>query len=212
MMLTQKESDAHFTRRLESFSDVVFGLSLSITALQLVLPKEHPREIFSNPIGLIGFAIAFGLISMFWGYQHNIFTYYFFPDRLNIVLAFVKLALIALFPYLLLIWLKFASDPLANTLYASASGLIAAANAITIFRGVRVRWDQFDDAFRRHAWGRFLQVVVIAMLFLCAAVVSIVDLRFLFIPYLLIPLFSVIAKRFARHMPDFGSHEALADA
>ena len=212
MMLTQKESDAHFTRRLESFSDVVFGLSLSITALQLVLPKEHPREIFSNPMGLIGFAIAFGLISRFWGFQHNIFTYYFFPDRLNILLAFVKLALIALFPYLLQIWLKFASDPLANSLYAAASGLIFAANAITMFRGIRVRWNQFDDAFRRHAWSRFLQVVVVAALLLCAAVVATIDLRVLFVPYILIPFFSAIAKRVARRMPDFGSHGVLADA
>jgi hypothetical protein len=47
---------------------------------------------------------------------------------------------------------------------------------------------------------------------LCAAVVAVVDLRFLFIPYSLIPFFSVIAKRVARRMPDFSSHGSLADA
>ncbi len=210
-MLTKKESDAHFTRRLESFSDIVFGLSLSITGVQLVIPKDHASEIFTSPLGLIGFAFAFALVSMFWGYQHNIFAYYFFPDRFNIVLTFVKLALVALFPYLLQIWFKFMTDPFANSLYATASGLISAANAITMYRGLRLRWDSFDVAFRQRAWGRFLQVVFFAGVFFSAAIVAGIDVRFLFVPYMLFPVFSILAKRLARKVPDFGVR-GLADA
>ena len=209
-MMTREETDAHFTRRLESFSDIVFGLSLSIVALQLV-PPSHPIDLFLHPLGLIGFGVSFGIVAMFWTYQHRLFLYFFFPDRINIGLMFVKLALIALIPFALQLYLKFLLDPVALGIYFGTFGLIMAINAITMLRGFLRFWNRFDEPFQNQYWIRLVRICVIAVLLFCAAIAAQFGQRWYIASIALIPISQLIVRRLVRRVPSSIS-KGFADA
>jgi uncharacterized membrane protein len=57
------ESAAHFTRRLEAFSDIVFGLSLSQLAFQLGVPNRV-EVLVEQPLRYIIFFVSFAVHSI----------------------------------------------------------------------------------------------------------------------------------------------------
>jgi len=209
-MMTREETDAHFARRLESFSDIVFGLSLSIVGLQLVVPT-HPVDFFRHPIGLFGFALSFAVIAMFWSYQHRMFLYFFFPDQLNIAFMFIKLALIVLIPFTLQIFLKSSQDPIAYAMYSGTFGLIMSLNAIAMYRGFKRFWNHFDEPFRLEQWVRWVRVCSIAVILLVATVFAPLGVRWFVAAFFLLPISQLIIRRTVRSIPSFAA-KAFSDA
>jgi len=80
--------------RLEVFSDVIFGLALTLLVVSLQVPKNF-GELRVSVRGFVPFAICFGLFSLLWHAHYQFFRRYALQDRttlaLNSVLLFVVL-------------------------------------------------------------------------------------------------------------------------
>src|ERR1700741_4061578 len=80
--------------RLEVFSDVIFGLALTLLVVPLQVPKNF-SELRVSVRGFVPFAICFGLFSLLWHAHHKFFRRNALQDRstlaLNSILLFVVL-------------------------------------------------------------------------------------------------------------------------
>lgn len=80
--------------RVEIFSDVIFGLALTLLVVPLQVPKNF-GELRVSVRGFVPFAICFGLFSLLWHAHHKFFRRYALQDRatlaLNSILLFVVL-------------------------------------------------------------------------------------------------------------------------
>ncbi len=63
--------DERFTRRLESFGDLVFGFSLSLLATRLDVPATA-ADVFTVPLA-IGFVLTFVIMCVLWLEHYRIF-------------------------------------------------------------------------------------------------------------------------------------------
>jgi len=80
--------------RLEAFSDVIFGFSISLLVVSLEAPKTY-HELMEMLHGFLPFTICFALFMMIWWEHHRFFKRYALQDAttiaLNIGLMFVIL-------------------------------------------------------------------------------------------------------------------------
>lgn len=80
--------------RLEAFSDVIFGFSISLLVVSLEAPKSY-AELLEMLHGFLPFAICFAIFMMIWWEHHRFFKRYAMQDAttiaLNIGLMFVVL-------------------------------------------------------------------------------------------------------------------------
>lgn len=85
---------AHEVSRLEAFSDVIFGFSISLLVVSLEAPKSY-GEMLEMLRGFLPFAICFFIFIMIWWEHHRFFKRYALQDAttivLNILLMFVVL-------------------------------------------------------------------------------------------------------------------------
>jgi uncharacterized membrane protein len=109
------ETAAHFTRRLEAFSDIVFGLSLSQLAVQLGVPR-HVEELVQQPQRYSIFFASFAVICAFWLAHHRMFRH-FDPNRVDVFLNFVYLAFTALIPFAMQVLTRFGSTTTGFAIY-----------------------------------------------------------------------------------------------
>jgi uncharacterized membrane protein len=166
------ESAAHFTRRFESFTDVVFGFSLSFLAGRLVIPG-NAHDIFSRPAGIIGFLISFGFLAALWMLNHRMFRFYFAPNALDIVLVFIELCGVALIPYALQVFLAFPNDPQGFSFYVLVYAGILGSSAIVGFRGFRRNWQTWTLDARIKRWHTpLIQSVAAGLLGLSALLID----------------------------------------
>jgi uncharacterized membrane protein len=163
------ESAAHFTRRFESFTDVVFGFSLSFLAGRLLIPADA-HDIFAQPAGIIGFLISFGFLAALWMLNHRMFRYYFAPTVPDIVLVFVELCGVALIPYALQVFLRFPNDAVGFSFYVFVYAAILASSAVVGFRGFRRNWQNWNLDSRIRRWHTpLIQSAAAALLALSAS-------------------------------------------
>ena len=120
------ESDERVIHRLESFSDIVIGFSLAQMGLSFTVP-QRAIEIFAKPYGIIAFFITFIIVARVWWSHHKLFTHFFVPNRLTIVLNFTTLAvlLFAVYSVQVLVHTKFA-DTIAVLMYLCSFGTLFA--------------------------------------------------------------------------------------
>jgi uncharacterized membrane protein len=147
-------SDAHserFTRRLETFFDIVLGLCLGMMSLNLALPR-HAMDVYTQPFALAAFAFTFLVVALVW-YSHNrLFEYFFVPTPSTVTLNFLTLALVVWLVYQLQVFVHFQatseSDAAAVSYIVTFSAvwlLLAALFAISM----RVRWGAIPVEERR---------------------------------------------------------------
>src|SRR3954466_3846231 len=86
-----------FTHRLEAFSDLVFGFSLSLLATRLDLPAKVEDIFEASRWGT--FVITFGIVCVFWLKHYRIFRHQFVARAPDVVINFVFLFGIAVMPY-----------------------------------------------------------------------------------------------------------------
>ena len=115
------EDRQRFTRRLEAFSDIVFGFALAQSAVALEVPKTL-ADFGSHRIELVYFVLTFVLIAQFWLIHYRIFHYVFAARTIDIVLNFLLLGTVALLPYALRIWIHFPDSVIGGVAYALALG------------------------------------------------------------------------------------------
>jgi uncharacterized membrane protein len=157
-MSDEREDRHRFARRLEAFSDIVFGFALAQCAFALEVPKTL-AELPARANDLVFFSVTFALIGMFWFMHYRVFHYAFAGRMLDIFLNFVLLATVALLPYALRLYIKFPNSDIGAIAYASELGLGFSLLAALEFRGLRENAASLApkplrlirNALRRHA-------------------------------------------------------------
>jgi TMEM175 potassium channel family protein len=129
--------DRHrFTRRLEAFSDIVFGFALAQSAVALDVPKTL-ADFGSHRTDLVYFVLTFVLIAQFWMIHYRIFHFVFLARTADIVLNFLLLGTVALLPYALRIWIHFPETVIGAVAYALALGTGFTLVTVLELRGMR---------------------------------------------------------------------------
>lgn len=150
-----------FTSRLEAFSDLVFGFSLSLLATRLDVPAKV-TDIFDSTRWL-ALILTFALVCRFWLEHYRVFRHEFVAEMLDAVVNFAFLFAIAVLPYAVQTFLRFQAGP-AFALYVGDFSLILITLSILRVRSLRQRRDDPDLADRLHGWRRSLTQFFIALL------------------------------------------------
>jgi uncharacterized membrane protein len=87
-----------FLSRLEVFSDVIFGLALTLLVVSLKLPKDF-SELRVSVRGFVPFAICFGLFSLLWHAHYQFFRRYAMQDSVTLALNSVLLFVVLFYVY-----------------------------------------------------------------------------------------------------------------
>ena len=161
-----------FTHRLEAFSDLVFGFSLSLLATRLDVPA-NASEVFESTRWAT-FIVTFGTICAIWLSHYRIFRHRFVARTPDVIVNFIFLLGIAVLPYSVQIFLRFATASHAIVLYLGDFALVMAALATLRWRALRQRRDDPDPEVRLREWRGtvrqyILVLIIIAFLFAMTA-------------------------------------------
>jgi uncharacterized membrane protein len=170
----------HFTRRLEAFSDIVFGLCLAQSAVQLAVPDTlHGLVGAHGVMHLFVFFATFAIISVYWLSHYRMFRLAFEPNRLDVFLNFAFLALTALLPFTMQVNIKFSGAPIALSFYALNLMLTSIVMATLVGRGLARRDPTLTAEERLGLW----QAVLRNRMIVVAATVALVSLWFVQEPW-----------------------------
>ncbi|MEP6821357.1 MAG: TMEM175 family protein [Chthoniobacterales bacterium] len=153
------KGDERFTVRLEAFSDLVFGFSLSLLATRLEIPNRV-EDIF-EPTRWLAVIGTFGFVCRFWLEHFRIFRHGFVATMFDAVVNFIFLFAIAVLPYSVQTFLRFQMLLPSFALYVGDFSLILASLALLRVRGLRQRRNDPDVPQRLREWRRsFMQLTI----------------------------------------------------
>jgi len=148
-----------FTHRLEAFSDLVFGFSLSLLATRLDIPATASEVFDKTRWGT--FIVTFGIICVIWLAHYRIFRHRFVAHTPDVVVNFVFLFGIAVLPYAVQTFLRFGSGD-ATILYFGDFGLVFTALATLRWRALLQRRGDPDVDVRLREWrGTVRQYIIV---------------------------------------------------
>jgi uncharacterized membrane protein len=84
--------------RIEAFSDVVFGFSLTLLVVSLEVPHTY-TQLIADMRGFVPFALCFALLAHVWWLHHNFFRRYRLDDGVTATLNFVLLFVVLFYTY-----------------------------------------------------------------------------------------------------------------
>jgi uncharacterized membrane protein len=151
-----------FTHRLEAFSDLVFGFSLSLLATRLDIPAKA-SEVFETTRWAT-FIVTFGTICAIWLSHYRIFRHHFVARTPDVIVNFIFLLGIAILPYSVQIFLHFAPASDAVVLYLGDFGLVMAALATLRWRALRQRRDDPDPEARLREWRGTVRQYILSLI------------------------------------------------
>jgi len=159
---SSERGETRFTSRLEAFSDLVFGFSLSLLATRLDVPARV-EQIFESTrwFAVIG---TFGFVCRFWLEHYWIFRHRFVARTFDAIVNFVFLFGIAILPYAVQTFLRFRLELPSFALYLGDFSLILVTLSILRVRSLMQRRDDPDLADRLQAWRRCVVQVLLAFL------------------------------------------------
>lgn len=194
-----------FTRRLEAFSDLVFGFSLSLLATRLDVP-ESEAAIFDSTRWAT-FIVTFGMICAIWLAHYRIFRHRFIAQPVDVVVNFIFLLGIAVLPYAVQTVLRFEMGRLPIILYLGDFALILGALATLRWSALRQRRHDDDLEVRVREWrGILRQYIIVAVIigFLAAVNAGMIaaDKFFSVLPAALV-LITLIMRLAVRRLPQF---------
>jgi uncharacterized membrane protein len=174
-----------FTQRLEAFSDLVFGFSLSLLATRLDVPA-NPAEVFETARWAT-FIITFGTICAIWLSHYRIFRHHFVARTPDVIVNFIFLLGIAIFPYAVQMVLRFSTARNVIVLYLGDFALVLTALATLRWRALRQRRDDPDADIRLREWRGtvrqyLLVLVIVALLVAMNAQLFPAEKFFVFLP------------------------------
>lgn len=89
---------SHEVSRIEAFSDVVFGFSLTLLVVSLEVPHTF-NDLLTDMRGFLPFAVCFGIFALVWWQHHNFFRRYGLDDGITATLNFVLLFVMLFYTY-----------------------------------------------------------------------------------------------------------------
>jgi TMEM175 potassium channel family protein len=202
---TSRFFSERFTHRLEAFSDLVFGFSLSLLATRLELPAKVEDIFEATRWGT--FVITFGIVCMLWLAHYRVFRHQFVARAPDVVINFIFLFGIAIMPYTVQTFLRFMPGQEAILLYFGDFALIFAALATLRCRALLQRRGDADAEIRLKEWRETVRQYAI-VLFIVACLVA---MRAELIPktkfYTVVPaafvVIIVITRMTVRQLPKF---------
>ena len=144
---------SYFTRRLENFSDIVFGFSISLLALQLDVPKTAADI---NPWHYLYFFLTFAVLASMWYMHYRMFRFAFAAQPLDVVLNFALLGCVAFLPYSLQLLVRYGNSTLPAILYGIDFGTVYLLTAILNLRGLHHWMRSLSEPLRSRLWRRVL--------------------------------------------------------
>lgn len=162
MTSDKQTKEAQFTRRLEAFSDLVFGLSLSLLATNLDVPAQA-SEIFAST-RWVSVIATFAIICRLWLEHYRVFRHDFVVQGLDIAVNFVFLFSIAILPYSVQVFLKFENVKGPFTLYMGNLSLVFVTLSLLRVSSLRQRRGDDDEADRLKGWKSSLTQCTVALL------------------------------------------------
>lgn len=152
-----------FTQRLEAFSDLVFGFSLSLLATRLDVPANVGEVFDAARWGT--FIITFGTICAIWLAHYRIFRHRFIARTPDVIVNFVFLFGIAVLPYAVQTFLRFQAGRDALILYFGDFALIFTALATLRWSALRQRRGDDDIGVRLREWRGTVRQYIIVLIF-----------------------------------------------
>jgi len=194
-----------FTHRLEAFSDLVFGFSLSLLATRLDLSAKVEDIFEATRWGT--FLITFGMICVIWLAHYRVFRHHFVARAPDVVINFIFLFGIAIMPYSVQTFLRFMPGQDAILLYFGDFALIFAALATLRWRALRQRRGNPDVAIRLKEWRETVRQYGIVVI----VVAALLGMRVEWIPrdkfYSLVPaafiVVMLVTRLIVRQLPKF---------
>ena len=101
---SKKPADGEFRQRsrevsrIEAFSDVVFGFSLTLLVVSLAVPRTF-TDLLTDMRGFLPFAVCFSIFALVWWQHHNFFRRYGLDDGITATLNFVLLFVMLFYTY-----------------------------------------------------------------------------------------------------------------
>src|SRR6476469_23552 len=151
-----------FTQRLEAFSDLVFGFSLSLLATRLDVPADVSEVFGATRWGT--FIVTFGTICALWLSHYRIFRRRFIARPTDVIINFVFLFGIAVLPYAVQTFLRFQGGRNAIILYLGDFALILAALAALRLSSLAQRRKDDDVDARFREWRGTVRQFINALL------------------------------------------------
>jgi uncharacterized membrane protein len=194
-----------FTHRLEAFSDLVFGFSLSLLATRLEIPANVAEVFDTTRWGT--FIITFGMICAIWLAHYRIFRRNFVAQTPDVIVNFIFLLGIAVLPYAVQTFLRFTSGREAIILYFGDFALIFAALATLRWRALQQRRGDEEPDIRLREWRgtvrQYCIVLLIAVFLVAMSAGLLPSEKF----YTVVPaafiLVTLIARVSVRRLPKF---------
>lgn len=148
-----RSHEDRLTVRVEAFSDLVFGFSLSLLATRLDVPARI-EDIFESR-RWVAVIVTFALVCRFWLEHFRIFRHRFVAQSFDLVVNFVFLFAIAVLPYSVQTFLLFTASFPPLALYLGDLSIILIALSLLRIRGLRLRrFDDEDEIARFRDWRR----------------------------------------------------------
>ncbi len=150
----EEEARERFTHRLEAFSDLVFGFSLSLLATRLDVPAKV-EDVFDSArwFAIIG---TFALVCRFWLEHYRIFRHRFVAGMFDATVNFIFLFAIAVLPYSVQTLLRFGNYFPSFALYVCDGALILLTLSVLRVRALRQRRGDHQVKDRLRDWRRSL--------------------------------------------------------
>jgi uncharacterized membrane protein len=185
------EQQRHTRSRLESFSDIVFGVSLATLAMSL--PAAGPNTVL-HLFDLVLFILVFAQVSTVWWRHHLVFRDYFVVDTPSVVLNFALLAAVALVSYSMQLAIRGDYKAPEVVLYACVFGTMFGALSALITLGMRKRPDLKPELKLAGHRAR-IGFAAIAIVFFGSLVLLPVNPYAVLLSWLLVPIVRAIAPR-----------------
>ena len=194
-----------FTHRLEAFSDLVFGFSLSLLATRLDIPTDA-AQIF-EPKRWGTFIITFAIICFLWLAHYKIFRHHFVPQIPDVMVNFIFLLGIAVAPYALQIYLRFPGNRASLTLYFGDFALFFGALATLRWRALLQRRGDPDKDVRLREWRatvrQYTVVLVVVGSLIAMGLGAIPPEKFYSAAAVMFALVAVVARFAVQRLPGF---------
>lgn len=130
--------------RVVFFSDAIFAIAITLLAVELRHPLQGvsngTRSLFAGGVAdsLLGFAISFAVIGLFWLGHHGLFRYIVALDRPLIGLNLLFLGTIAFLPYPTQVLANYGDRPSVVIFYALSAAVAGLAEgAIWVYASAR---------------------------------------------------------------------------
>jgi TMEM175 potassium channel family protein len=154
--------------RVLFFSDAVFAIAITLLVVDLRVPDEVLNagdQLHADKYRILGFAISFLVIGLFWMGHHRLFRYITALDRPVIFLNLLFLGTIAFLPYPTALLFASSTKQVAATVFYAAcvagAGLVELAIWLYALRADGVVPASISPASRRYVTAQILPTPVV---------------------------------------------------